>query len=294
MSTPVVSTPVQKDKKPRAPTLPAKFSKFIQFGYWFLQKLNQDSDAPAIDEALFIEKIHLYSSVDEQKDFIQGFFDDSKTVNKDVRLLVKQHTKDIAKAAKADAKASKAADKPKKERKPRAKKVKDDSPEDAFVNEMVQLANGADANAKAPKEVKTKEVKIKEPKEVKTKEVKTKEVKIKEQVNEPKEVKEPKEDKTKDKEPKTKDKPIKQKNAKDKPINHSNALHNDLTQVAILNLNDQQFLVDDDLNVYHFHNHSLLGKFDPNNNTIIESKWGIGNSKDIKHKNENRYKNLFS
>jgi len=287
MSTPVVSTPVQKDKKPRAPTLPAKFSKFIQFGYWFLQKLNQDSDAPAIDEALFIEKIHLYSSVDEQKDFIQGFFDDSKTVNKDVRLLVKQHTKDIAKAAKADAKASKAADKPKKERKPRAKKVKDDSPEDAFVNEMVQLANGADANAKAPKEVKTKEVKIKEPKEVKTKEVKTKEVKIKEpkevktkevktkevkepkEVNEPKEVKEPKEDKTKDKEPKTKDKPIKQKNAKDKPINHSNALHNDLTQVAILNLNDQQFLVDDDLNVYHFHNHSLLGKFDPNNNTII-------------------------
>jgi hypothetical protein len=286
-STPIVSTPLQKEKKPRAPTLPAKFSKFIQFGYWFLKKLNEDSDAPAIDEALFIEKIHLFSNVDQQKDFIQGFFDQAKDVNKDVRLLVKQHTKDIAKAAKADAKASKVIDKPKKERKPRAKKVKDDSPEDAFVNEMVQLAN--DSNTKTTKEPKEKVVKeakekvvkekvVKEPKEKVVKEPKEKVVKeAKEKV-----VKEPKEKVVKEAKEKVvttnivKENDNNLPNPKPNPKSKSKATKpshdNDQTQVAILNLNDQQFLVDDDLNVYDFHNHSLLGKFDPNNNTIIESK----------------------
>ena len=61
------STPVNKaevkEKKPRTPTLPAKFGKFIQFGYWFMLKLNQDLQAPAVDETLFIEKINLFADV---------------------------------------------------------------------------------------------------------------------------------------------------------------------------------------------------------------------------------------
>jgi hypothetical protein len=281
MSSPVATTPVQKEKKPRAPTLPAKYSKFIQFAYWFLQKLNDDSDAPAVDQDLFIEKIHLYSTVDDQKDFVQGFFDESKDVNKTVRLLVKQHTKDLVKAAKADAKAAKVADKPKKERKPRAKKVKDDSPEDAFVNEMVQLANGSDAKSKDlnDKEVKAPKVKAPKDKVVKEKVVKEKVVKdkvVKEKVVKEKEVKAPKEKVVKEKDVKaTKEKDVKA--PKDKVVkatkatkdSKSNKPDNDLTQVSILNLDDQQFLLDDALNVYDFQNHNLLGKFDPNTNSII-------------------------
>jgi hypothetical protein len=293
VSTPVVSTPkVQKEKKPRAPTLPAKFSKFIHFGFWFLDKINDDPETPAVDRDLFIEKLNLFSQVDQQKDFVQEFFDQAKDVNKNVRLLIKQHSKDIVKAAKDEAKAAKNADKPKKERKPRVKKTKDASPEDAFVNEMVQLANGQDTipspippatpkvSKKEPKEKVVKEPKEKVVKEKVVKEPKEKVVKEK-VVKEPKEkvvkekvVKEPKEKVVKEKVVKEpKDKVVKEKVVKEPKDKATKANDPDTSVVSILTLNDQQFLIDDNtLDVYDFHNHSLIGKFDPKNKIIISTK----------------------
>ena len=213
-STPVTKAEV-KEKKPRTPTLPAKFGKFIQFGYWFMLKLNQDVQAPAVDETLFIEKINLFADVESQQAFVQEFFDQAKDINKNIRQLVKDRNKEAIKAnklaIKAQAKALSNANKPTKEKntkekntkekKPRVKKDKPaHSSEDAFVNEIVQIANA---------------------------------------------------------------KPKKNKNNKE---------NDDNTQVSVLNLNGTQYLIDDNNRVYHFNNHSIIGIFDPNNHTIIESK----------------------
>jgi len=289
-----VPTQDKVEKKPRAPILPAKFSKFIHFGYWFMNQLNDDPDAPAVDEALFVEKLNLFADVESQQTFVQSFFDDAKDVNQTIRGLVKQKNKDLVKAAKAAAK-------PVKEKVPRKKndkKVKESSTEDSFVNEMVQLANGdlpsdnpppskvdkvepdkvvkepkvkADKADKEPKvkESKVKADKVKESKGDKVKETKVKETKVKESKVKESKVKETKVKETKaDKVKEPKADKAKAKNSK------ANSDYNpdspdDLTQVSILNLNGLQYLIDDNNLVYHFQNHSLLGSFDPINNAII-------------------------
>lgn len=85
-------TAVITEKKASQPTLPAKFGKFIQFGYYFMKTFNQDaatSNATPLDEAKFIEILRLRATVDEQSAFVQGFFDQSKEIVKEIRKLVK-------------------------------------------------------------------------------------------------------------------------------------------------------------------------------------------------------------
>jgi len=304
MSTPVVSSAkssaskvasapkVVKEKKPRTPTLPAKFGKFIQFGYWFMKRINSlDENVPAVDEDLCVEQLNLFGDVESQQAFVQSFFDDSKDIAKTLRGIIQQKKKDEVKAAKLaakeQAKSEKASTKEKKPRAPRQKKEKTDddaavdvadadadkkkprgrkpkakvlSSEDAFVNEMVQLANGETDTIPTPvpspaKDTKTKEVKTKEPKEVKVKEVKTKE---------PKEVK-TKEVKTK--EPKEVKVKTKTKDSKTNP-----SQNDEQTSVSVLNLHNKQYLIDDLNLVYDFHSHELIGTFNPNTLTISESK----------------------
>jgi len=261
---------VPVEKKARAATLPAKYAKFIQFGFWFLKKLNENSDVPAIDEALFNEKLKLFAEVDEQQAFVQEFFDASKDMNKDIRLLLLQRKRDAAKAAKAEAratakaeaKAAKAIDAPpKKPRAPRQKKEASDDEvvakkpptkgkkkvlksDDAFVNEMVQLANGdTTSNDLLPTEQPVETPKVEKPKAEKP----------------------PKVQKTKAEKPPKVDKPkANKKTDKNKPDDPSDNL-----QVSILNLNDKQYLIDDDNNVYDFNSHDICGKFDPSNQTLV-------------------------
>ena len=160
-----VSTPViVVEKKVRVPTtLPAKYGKFIQFGYFMMNKLNacdDDEDTPPlIDEQVFLNKLRIFEPLEDQQAFVEEFLDSSKQINDELRKLMLQRKREIAKA-------SKAADKPPKEKKPRqikekkseesadpdavpvekklrAKKVKVTSTEDALVNELVQLAEGS-------------------------------------------------------------------------------------------------------------------------------------------------------
>jgi hypothetical protein len=112
-------------KKARKPTLPAKFAKFIQFGFFFMKELNDsrllNGQDPIVDEALFMDELRVFADVDSQKEFVQKYFDGAKENAKTIRKL-------IADKKKAEAKANK----PVKERKPRAKKnvdgVVDDIP----------------------------------------------------------------------------------------------------------------------------------------------------------------------
>jgi len=275
---------VPVEKKARAATLPAKYAKFIQFGFWFLKKLNENSDVPAIDEALFNEKLKLFAEVDEQQTFVQEFFDASKDMNKDIRLLLLQRKRDAAKAAKAEARATAKAEAkaianaadapPKKPRAPRQKKEASDDEvvakkpptkgkkkvlksDDAFVNEMVQLANG-DTTSTDP--TSTDFVPAEQPLETPNVDKPNAE-----KVDKPPKVQKPKVEKTKVEKPPKVDKPkANKKTDKNKPDDPSDNL-----QVSILNLNDKQYLIDDNNNVYDFNSHDICGKFDPSTQTLL-------------------------
>jgi len=340
MSTPVVSSAKSsdskvasapkevKEKKPRTPTLPAKFGKFIQFGYWFMKRINSlDENVPAVDEDLCIEQLNVFSDIESQQTFVQSFFDDSKDIAKTIRQTIQQKKKDEVKAAKAQAKAqTKAATKEKKplrqkkekapvddvalthesdsdKKKPRGRKPKAKvlTSQDAFVNEMVQLANGetdaipttiaSPAKTPTPKDTKTKaapkakaapkekDIKVKEVKDDKDKEVKEdKDVKEVKDVKD-KEVKETKVKDTKVKDTKVKDKEVKETKVKDVKVKDTKLKDanppphdSDQTAVSVLNLNDKQYLIDDNNLVYDFLTHLPIGTFNPNHLTITESK----------------------
>jgi hypothetical protein len=288
MSTPVSNTASAvkdvKEKKPRTPTLPAKFGKFIQFGYWFMKRINDDPDVPAVDERLFTEKLNLFSGIEDQQSFVQAFFDDSKEIAKELRKTLQQQKKDAAKAAKALAKAEakaqnkndKADKKPlrsekKKEKtdseppsedptkKPRGRKKKVLTSDDAFVNEMVHLANGLPVDNIPPQLSPVKSQSNTETKVTKVTKATKSETKSETKTE------------TKVAKPETKATKANKPNKVTKDKVKSNDLTNEQqTHVSILNLNEKQYLIDDKNIVYDFHTHLPLGTFNHNNLTISD------------------------
>ena len=126
-----VDTNATTTKKPRAKTLPAKYNKFIQFGYYFVQKLTTN-DTPVdlpLDQNTLFNLIHLFDSVENQQAFVQDFFDNSKDINKEIRKLVTAHKKNASKPPKA----------PKTNQRRKKTQVVTDV-QDELVNELVLLA----------------------------------------------------------------------------------------------------------------------------------------------------------
>jgi hypothetical protein len=146
------ATVASNEKKPRKPSLPAKFGKFIQFGLFLLAELNDEKlvagEEAAVDKEYMIEKLCVFADIDVQTAFVQKFFDGAKDTAKGMRKMIADKKKADAKAAKQDASA------PKKERKPRAPKAsteqgaddqvekKKKSKKTDLVAELVTLANG--------------------------------------------------------------------------------------------------------------------------------------------------------
>jgi len=86
------------EKKMRKPSLPAKFNKFIQFGYYLLQQYNAMDGITPIDENSFLDKLNLFDTVDNQQAFVQAFFDDAKNINKTIRKVIQAKIKADKKA----------------------------------------------------------------------------------------------------------------------------------------------------------------------------------------------------
>ena len=165
VSTPVIAIEVV-EKKVRVPTtLPAKYGKFIQFGYYLMNKLNasvegQEDTPPMVDEKLFLDKLHFYDSLPDQQAFVEEFFESSKSITSDIRNLLQQRKRELAKAAKPikekKTRQSKKDTNAKVEeepldptllpKKPRGKAKKLPTTEDQLVNELVQLAEGGGTN----------------------------------------------------------------------------------------------------------------------------------------------------
>ena len=257
-----------KEKKPRTPTLPAKFGKFIQFGYWLIQSFKDEEGNFSVDnEDEFIEAIHLYDSVDAQQEFVQDFFDESKDLVKNIRKMILDKKRAEAKAAKA---AEKAAAKPPKEPKepkaPKEPKVKEAKVKEANVKE----AKVKEPKEKAPKKTKAAAV-VAEP--VVTEETVLQPVVVEQKPKKGKAKKATVDDQfvsevvslanavvaTND------DKPKRKYTKKTAPIETTiadNDNDND-TQLAVdvFDFQGKQFLIDDQQRVFDFHSHDLVGRF---------------------------------
>jgi hypothetical protein len=131
---------VSSEKKKREPGLPAKFGKFIQFGFYLAESLKDSEGNFTINSYDdFINKMYIFDTVENQQNFVQKFFDQSKDINKSIKKM-------ILNKKKADAKAAKLANKPvkknnKKNNTPNDNTTVTDTHADNFVSEVVSLAN---------------------------------------------------------------------------------------------------------------------------------------------------------
>jgi len=153
------------EKKARAPSLPAKYGKFIQYSYYLIRAINnaalEQNGAILVDEDQFITAAHVFDNIATQQAFVASFLE-NKNIAKEMRTHLadkkkaevvaaknaakaeKEAEKNAVKAAaKAEKDAAKAAAKPvkqPKETKSKAKKTKKAVDPD-LVTSLVALAN---------------------------------------------------------------------------------------------------------------------------------------------------------
>jgi hypothetical protein len=294
MSTPVSNVEnvevvvAQKVARVKKPSLPAKYSKFMSFGFWFLNKM----DATVRDQ-LFPE-IKLFSSIEEQSAFFQSYLDEASASNKIMRKTITAfHKPPKVRAEKKSRKTSK----------PVA------AASDDLIEKLIAEANGDAAPAPEPTEEKAKKSKKStkkteeggaptEEKPKKEKKVADKPKKEKKTKEAPAEVvaepvattdapapevtaptEKPKKEKKaaakKTEEGATEEKPKKEKKAAAKkstkkeetpapePLQQAPADDSDEIQTRIVTIEGgKQYLIDQDYNLYDINTHEEIGKFD--------------------------------
>jgi len=122
----VVVAPVVVEKKVKAPTLGAKYSRFMAFGHWFVSQQSTELVSEEVREELY-RKMMIFASLEEQTAFYEGFLSQVTATNKTIRKMVA--------ASKKPVKAPKA---------PRAKKTKAALPQDGLVAQLIADANSSD------------------------------------------------------------------------------------------------------------------------------------------------------
>jgi len=96
-------------KKARAPSLAAKYNKYIQFSFYMIRAMNakclENNEDVFMDEEKFFEKAYVFDTVENQQSFVSEFLD-----NKGIAKEMRGHVADQKKAAKvAEKEAVKAA-----------------------------------------------------------------------------------------------------------------------------------------------------------------------------------------
>jgi len=128
MSTEIVNTKVKKI------TLAGKYSKFLVFGHWFIQRLNADEAVVAAAR----DTLQMFLSPEEQNQMFDLFFNELKTSTAEMKALIKQHNKPPPKAKKEKKVKEPSEKKPKAKGKKATEVVTD--PQDALVAEIVAAA----------------------------------------------------------------------------------------------------------------------------------------------------------
>jgi hypothetical protein len=158
-----VADAAPKEKKPN---LPAKFAKFMQFGFFFVSSVK---DAGLLDEAAsreLFDRLCVFSSVDEQKTFYEGWLSSAKESNKVLRKTVAAWRKANLPPKPKVPRVKKDVDPnaPKKERKPRAKKTGSND----LINELASLTVSDTPPPPPPADL-TTEVAVKKPRKPRAK-----------------------------------------------------------------------------------------------------------------------------
>ena len=115
----VISTDVEdvKEKKARAPSLPAKYNRFIQYTYYMLRSLNnaelEKNGELLFDEEKMFEAANVFGEMEVQKAFVEEFLE-NKGIAKEMRTHVADKKKDEKAAAKQQVLNEKAAEKQRK------------------------------------------------------------------------------------------------------------------------------------------------------------------------------------
>ena len=260
------NTPTLPDNavvKPRT-TLPAKYNKFMQFGFYLMKKINSDNETPLIDEAIFLDKLRIYDTIDSQQSLVQEFIDTSKTINQTLRKMVQVHKKNIIKAAKVKAPRVKKIKEPKlpkekKEKKNTKQKKNIPAEEDVLVDELVRLAQSQEPTQETVGSPETPPLPEKST-EVVTQVKKEKKVKEPKPVKEPKVAKEPKPAK----EPKVAKKTVKEDKVQVKleekvqeKVDEDEEEEEELDVSPYIH-NNVKYLIDDAKNIYHFDTHQFI------------------------------------
>jgi histone H1/5 len=149
-----------QEKKEKKPTLSAKYSKFLIFGYGFVKSLEAQGALSAEGVETAFAELKLMSSVEEQTQLYESLLNQSKETGKVMRKFITLRNKPPkAPRAKKSAKKSESSEAAGAEKKPRAKKttrVENDSEND-LVSQIVTAANNVDAAPAKSKEEKEAE-----------------------------------------------------------------------------------------------------------------------------------------
>lgn len=136
------TSPVQvTEKKARKPTLSAKYSKFMVFGYNLMQSLRASDIIN--DEGLesAYAQLKLFDNVDNQTEFYEQVLSQTKETGKTMRKFITQRNKP-----------------PKAARKPRAKKEAAAPPSEAVTSETAAPTEKKEKKPRKPRAKKTTEV----------------------------------------------------------------------------------------------------------------------------------------
>lgn len=101
-------------KKARAPSLAAKYNKYIQFSFYMIRAMNakclENNEDVFMDEEKFFEKAHVFDTVENQQSFVNEFLE-NKGIAKEMRGHLADQKKAAKVAEKEAVKAEKAAEK---------------------------------------------------------------------------------------------------------------------------------------------------------------------------------------
>ena len=279
-------------------TLPAKFNKFMVYGYWLA---NQLKSRELINEEVYntiVKQQNMFDSVEVQTESFETFLEEFKSANKTMKQEVRTHNKPkkVKKEKVVDPDAPKA-------KRGRKKKVVEDNltPEEKLVEEIVSAAHSETIEKPVVEETtkkvrKSKKEKVEEPIEQPVEEVV--EPVVEEVVEEvvveekPKKVRKSKKTNTEDvvEEPKVEEpveeKPKKQTRAapakkskkekepeiapvtpelKEEPIEND---EDEEIETTIIVQDGVEYLVDQNNVVYHRTNFDEIGVYDPNENKV--------------------------
>lgn len=281
--TPVENVVVAAVKAPKKPTLSAKYSRFLSFGHWFLMQTDLNEET----RKQLYQKMTMFGTVEEQTTYFEGFFGALKETNKTMRKMVAEakkppkapkaprakKTKAAPAAAQdelvaqliADANGSEVAPSAvaapaAKDKKPRAKKVKE------VATEPV-----ADASAAAPAAAKEKK-----PRAKKVKENAATDAVVTEAAEPVAEVTAPvvTEAAAKEKKPRAKkadaaEKPKKTKKSEATPEPAPVDDASEDVQTRVVTIGDKEYLIDAENNLYDTNfPHDQVGTFHPETGTI--------------------------